>query len=493
MKKLLLFYGLALGLFSLATGAVLGLGRTLPARASDSQQVSLAAPAAPRPAAAVSSAWSVLRENGGNPLSRLLLQFMVILLATRAMGALFLRIGQPAVVGEVAAGILLGPSLLGWLWPGAFHFMFPKDSLEVLRLLSQIGVCVFLFVVGLEVDLTHLRHKAQTAVVISHAGIMAPFLFGLTFSLLLYPGYAAPGTSFGPFALFMGIAMSITAFPVLARILAERGLSRTAVGSMALTCAAVDDATAWTLLALVVALVRAAGAGSTVLSLALTGGYVALMLWGLRPRLGRWLGVERSEGEPGRGAIAAVLFLMSASALTTEVIGLHALFGSFLAGVVMPQRKAFRDYLTVRLEHFSSIFLLPLFFAFSGLRTQVGLLDDATSWLVCAGVMIVATAGKLGGVTLAARWRGLAWPEAFSLGALMNTRGLVELIALNMGYDLGILSPRIFAMLVLMALVTTFMTGPLLLLAERLRRAPGQTAFARPLAAAAFQVDDLAR
>jgi Kef-type K+ transport system membrane component KefB len=408
-----------------------------------------------------------LLENFKDPLAKLLLQFIVIILATRAAGSLFKRFGQPSVIGEIAAGIVLGPSLFGWLWPEASCFIFQKESLGNLQLFSQIGVCVFMFVVGLELDLTHVREKARTALIVSNVGIVVPFALGVGSAFLLYPTFAAPGSSFTAFALFMGIAMSITAFPVLVRILKDRGIAKTPLGVIAITCAAVGDATAWAILAFVVAIAHATGLTSTFFHLGLIALFVAVMLFVVRPQLSRWLGVN---GSLTNGMMAAALIFMTASALATQVIGIHALFGAFLAGVVMPQKKEFRDFLTVRLENFSSDFLLPLFFAFSGLRTQVGLLNDPTSWLVCAGIIAVAVAGKLGGTTLAARFTGMSWNDSFSLGALMNTRGLVELIALNIGYDLGILPPRIFTMMVLMALGTTFMTGPLLNLAEKMKR-----------------------
>jgi Kef-type K+ transport system membrane component KefB len=264
----------------------------------------------------------------------------------------------------------------------------------------------------------------------------------------------------------MGIAMSITAFPVLARILEERGLTTTELGSTAITCAAVDDVTAWSILALIVAIVHAAGVAAAFLSLVLVVIFVSLM-WGLvRGRLPGWLGVETlADGVPTKTVIAAVLLLILSSALLTEAIGIHALFGAFLAGVIMPTHGEFRRYLSIRIEQFSSVFLLPLFFAFTGLRTQIGLLNDPASWLVCLGLIVVATVGKLGASMLTARLTGMTWRDSFSLGALMNTRGLMELIALNLGYDFGILSPHIFAMMVLMALTTTVMTGPLLDLA----------------------------
>jgi Kef-type K+ transport system membrane component KefB len=414
---------------------------------------------------------NALLEHFNSPLARLLLQFIVIILATRAVGSLFARFGQPAVIGEITAGILLGPSLFGWLLPEAAAFVFPKESLGTLQLFSQIGVCLFMFVVGLELDPAHLRQKARVAVVISNVGIFVPFVLGIAAAWLLHGAYAAPGASFITFGLFMGTAMSITAFPVLVRILKDRGIFKTPLGSLAVACAAVGDASAWAMLAIVVAIARATGVGPAVFNLGLTVIFVAVMLFIVRPRLSRWLGVENAEGSPARGVIGLALVFMTASALMTEILGIHALFGAFLAGVVMPHKKEFREYLTLQLENFSGVFLLPLFFAFSGLRTHVGLLNDATSWLVCAGIIALAMLGKLGGCMGAARFMGMNGKEAFALGALMNTRGLVELVALNIGYDLGILPPQIFTMMVLMALATTFMAGPLLNLAGGSRRA----------------------
>jgi K+:H+ antiporter len=410
-----------------------------------------------------------LLENFHSPLARLLLQFIVIILATRLLGSLFARFGQPRVIGEITAGILLGPSLFGWVWPAASGFIFPTESLGTLQLFSQIGVCIFMFVVGLELDLSHLKQKAPVAWVISNTGIIVPFLLGLGASVWLYPRFGSPATPFTAFALFMGIAMSITAFPVLVRILKDRGMAKTPLGTIAIACAAVDDATAWAILALVIAITEASGLSSAVLSLGLVLVFVAAMLLVVRPRLSGWLGVDTSEGTQARGAIGAVLLFMTASALMTELMGIHALFGAFLAGVVMPQKKEFREYLTLQLQNFSGVFLLPLFFAFSGLRTHLGLLSNLGSWLICGGIIAVAMTGKLGGVMLASRFMGMNWKDSFSLGALMNTRGLVELVALNIGYDLGILPPAIFTMMVLMALVTTFITGPLLNLASGTR------------------------
>jgi Kef-type K+ transport system membrane component KefB len=274
--------------------------------------------------------------------------------------------------------------------------------------------------------------------------------------------------------LFIGISMSITAFPVLARILEERGLTKTPLGSTAIACAATDDVTAWTVLAFVVAIVKAGRMSGSFVTIALVLAFVGFMCFWIKPRIPRWLGAASlASKSPSKGVTAGVLVFVFASALVTDVIGIHALFGSFLAGVVMPHHGDFRDSLKVRLEHFSSVFLLPLFFAFTGLRTQFGLLNDPNGWLICGALIVVATVGKLGGAMLTARLTGVTWLDSFALGALMNTRGLIELIALNIGYDLGILPPRIFTMLVIMALVTTGMTGPLLTLGDCLRARRG--------------------
>ncbi len=411
----------------------------------------------------------------GASLGQLLLQLIVVIAAARLCGALFRRLGQPAVIGEIVAGILLGPSLLGAVAPGTFQLLFPPESFGTLKLLAEIGVLLFMFVVGLELDVERLRGRAHTAVFVSHASILVPYLLGVLVASALYRSLAPPGVHFVPFALFMGIAMSITAFPVLARVLDERGLTRTELGSAAITCAAVDDVTAWSLLALVVAIARSQGLGGALLTGALSLAFIAFMLFAAGPALRRAFR-GRATATPSTGVLAVVVVVLIASALTTERIGIHALFGAFLAGVVMPREAAFRDALVQRLEEVSSILFLPLFFAFTGLRTQVGLLDDASSWLVLLLVVAAATAGKLGGTMAAALATKMDAVDAFALGALMNTRGLMELIALNVGYELGILSPRIFAMMVLMALVTTFATGPLLSLAGVLRRRRDATA-----------------
>jgi len=415
---------------------------------------------------ATSSSTSLLWENFRTPLSTLLTQIIVILITAGVFRRLFRRIGQPPVMGEMLAGIVLGPSVLGWFYPPALSFLFPVQSLEILRQLSQIGVVLFMFIVGTELNIRLLREKGTEAVMISHASIIVPFLLGTTLSLFLYSELAPAGTSFNAFALFIGVAMSITAFPVLARILEDRKLSQTTLGSIAITCAAVDDVTAWCILALVIAIVKSTGLESAAITIGLTLVFAVAMIFLVRPQLARLI-KEPDSQQHRRRLIPIILAFVFACALITETIGIHALFGAFVAGVIMPPSTEFRIFLKDKLEAFGSYALLPLFFAFTGLRTQVSLLNDWQGWALCGVIILVAIAGKLGGSMLMSRWTGMSWSQSFSIGVLMNTRGLVELVVLNIGYDLGILSGRIFAMMVLMALVTTFMTGPLLSLVKR--------------------------
>jgi Kef-type K+ transport system membrane component KefB len=432
------------------------------------------------PAPANASSWTgTLYGAVRSPVSVLLLQIVVIILVARMFGAVFRRLGQPPVMGEMVAGIALGPSVLGLIFPQAVSFLFPASSMTTLGVLSQIGVVLFMFIVGLELDIQHLREKASTAVMVSHASIIVPFLLGAALALALYPTLAPAGTSFAAFALFMGIAMSITAFPVLARILEDRGMSQSRLGSIALACAAIDDVSAWCLLAFVIAIVKASGLGGSVLTIALTLGFVAAMLFLIKPQLNSLIQKRLEDPKQARGLLAAVLAFVLASAWFTESIGIHALFGGFMAGVVMPSVTGFRVFIKHRVEAFSSAALLPLFFVFTGLRTQISLLDNWWGWLMCLAIIFVAITGKLGGSMLMARWTGMSWRDSRALGILMNTRGLVELVVLNIGYDLGILSARIFVMMVIMALATTFMTAPLLSLVgahPRVRPAAGRGA-----------------
>lgn len=472
MNKRLLLYPLVLIVFGLGICAILQQGQELhpPHPLTPGAQPVPADRSAATGVAPAASLLAALPQHFQDPLTRLLVQLILIIVVARICGAIGRKAGQPAVIGEMFAGILLGPSLLGWLWPEGFDFIFPSASLGTLRMLSQIGVCLFMFVVGMELDVNELKHQAHTVVLVSKVSILFPYLLGVAASLFLFPALGVPGTKFLPFALFIGISMSITAFPVLARILEERGMTKTALGITAIACAATNDVIAWTVLAVVVAIAKAGGLTLTFISIGLVVLFVAVMLLGIRPRLSGW--IDRAGGErhaPGRGVMASVLVFLFGCALITDVIGIHALFGAFLAGVVMPRHGVFREVLKERLEHFSSVFLLPLFFVFTGLRTQMGLLNEPSGWLICLALIAVATVGKLGGTMVTARLTGVSWVDSFALGALMNSRGLIELIALNIGYDLGILSPSMFTMLIIMALFTTSLTGPLLTLSDYLR------------------------
>ncbi|HEX6274092.1 MAG TPA: cation:proton antiporter [Polyangiaceae bacterium] len=408
-------------------------------------------------------------------LKHVLLALVVIVAASRALGALFRFLHQPAVIGEVVAGILLGPSLFGAVAPELQTFVLPQAIAPHLSVIAQVGVILFMFLVGLELDTRLLKQRSEATIAISHASIVVPFVLGSTLALWLYPKLSSRDVGFTGFALFMGVSLSVTAFPVLARILSDRGLSRSRLGTMALACAAVDDATAWCLLAFVVSIVRAE-ASSSFLTLGLTLLYVACMLVFVRPLVGRFVRRQELLGKVGRGATTVAFLALLASALVTESIGIHALFGAFLLGAIVPHESLLARELTHRIEDFVVVLLLPIFFAFTGLRTQIGLLEGASDWMLCLVIIVVACAGKFGGSAVAGRLTGLGWREACSLGVLMNTRGLMELVVLNVGLDLGVISPRLFAMLVIMAVVTTLLTSPLLTLFERRSPAPAHGA-----------------
>lgn len=365
-------------------------------------------------------------------------------------------------MGEMVAGIVLGPSLLGWMAPQVTSFLFPQSSMTTLSVFSQVGVVLFMFIVGVELDLQHLKERASEAIMVSHASIVVPFLLGAALSLNLYQTLGTPTSAFTSFALFMGIAMSITAFPVLARILQDRGISKSPLGITALACASIDDVSAWCILAFVIAVVNANGFVAAGVTIGLTVLFTLAMLVLVKPFVETFIDRNVEKHHHSRLMLAGMVAFALACAWFTETIGIHALFGGFLAGVVMPSSPAVQTFLKERIESFSSSALLPLFFVFTGLRTRINLLNDWNSWLVCLVIIAVAILGKLGGSMLMARWTKMSWRDAYAIGVLMNTRGLIELVVLNIGYDLGILSDRIFAMMVIMALTTTFMTAPLL-------------------------------
>jgi len=418
------------------------------------------------------SQWSELLSslvgNLGHPFAILLAQIITILIVARFFSFLCKKIGQPAVIGEILAGIVLGPSLVGMYFPHFSAMLFPAQSLGNLQVLSQLGLILFMFVIGMELDLKVLRNKAHDAVVVSHASVIIPFALGMGLAYFIYDSFAPMGVKFSSFGLFLGIAMSITAFPVLARIIQEKGIHKTRLGTMVITCAAVDDITAWCLLAAVIAIVKAGSFISSLSTLFLALAYIFFMIKAVRPFLKR-LGDLHSSRENMSKSIVAVFFLtLIISAYATEVIGIHALFGAFMAGAIMPENAKFRSNFVEKIEDVALVLLLPLYFVYTGLRTQVGLIDDPYLWQLTGIIILVAISGKFLGSALAAKFVGQNWKDSLTIGILMNTRGLVELVVLNIGYDLGVLSPQIFTMMVIMALVTTFMTTPVLSLINHL-------------------------
>ncbi len=444
-NKLIPAYLLLVGLPLLVLMGVLQIGSGLSAPAiSNARQAAAAAVPAPM------------------NLLVLVLQVTVILLASRLTGMLFKKIKQPQVIGEMVAGILLGPSLLGWVAPQISQVVFPASSLGYLNALSQIGLVFFMFIVGISVNPKELKELGHAAVLTSHVSIVTPFCLGGALALFLYPRLATAGIGFTSFALFMGSAMSITAFPVLARILAERNLLRTRMGTLSISCAAVDDVTGWCILAYIVILIQSAHSAAPLW--VTVGGvvlYVLVMMLVVRRFLPRFEESFKKEGRITDNALSIMLVLALVSALTTERVGIHSLFGAFFMGAIMPKGHDFMQAVLGKLESLTVVALLPLFFAFSGLRTSVRTVHGEL-WLYTGLVILTAIAGKWGGSMLAARMAGVSWREATSLGILMNTRGLMELIALNIGLDIGVISPTVFTIMVLMALVTTFMTSPLL-------------------------------
>ena len=428
---------------------------------------------APAPAAIDTTGSAAAVVTAPNALLHVLIALAAVVLVGRLLGRLFAWVGQPPVIGEVIGGILLGPSLLGRVAPDIAAYVLPPSVAPYLGVIAQLGVMLYMFIVGLQLNAGLLRSRAHATVAISHASIVAPFVLGSLLALFLYPRLSTSDVSFTSFALFMGVAMSITAFPVLARILTDRGMAATELGVVALTCAAADDVTAWCLLAFVVGVAQANVQGAllvTVLAIA----FIAAMFLVVRPLVARLL--SRSVGRmPGRESVALALVCMLLSALTTEWIGVHAIFGAFLFGVVIPHDSALARALIERLEDLVLILLLPAFFAFTGMRTRIDLVSGSSPWLICGLVILVATTGKFAGTFAAARLTGIDWRGAASLGILMNTRGLMALIVLDAGLNMGVISPTLFAMMVIMAVVTTVATTPMLNLVR-----PARVRYNRP-------------
>jgi K+:H+ antiporter len=400
---------------------------------------------------------------------RVLLALGVVIAASRFAGWAISKIGQPRVHGEILAGILLGPSLLGIVWPEALAYLFPPEVIGALKVLAQVGLVLFMFMIGLELDLGKLRGHGHKAVVISHASIIAPMLLGAGLAVWLYPRLGGDADRLG-FTLFIGAAMAITAFPVLARVLQETGLYHTRIGVLTITCAAVDDVTAWCVLAIVVAVVEAAGLSEAMITIALSIAFLIVMLKVVKPALARM----------GTVPIWLAICLALSAAWVTELIGIHAIFGAFMAGTSMPRGTGVQRDIHERLEASVLTFLLPVFFVVVGLATRIDMLDSPYLWGVTLLVIATAIAGKWGGSMLAARVMGETWRDAASIGVLMNTRGLTELVILTVGLELGVIGSTLFTMGVLMALVTTLMATPLLALISPLYHR-GMTAAPEPI------------
>jgi len=400
-------------------------------------------------------------DNGkANILVHVLITLVAVVVVGQVFGRLFRLMGQPPVIGEVIAGIALGPSLLGRIWPEASQFLMPAEVGPFIGVIAQIGIILYMFLVGLELNPAVLRKRAGKSLAISHASIVVPFIGGSALGLYLYPKFAGEGVSFTNFNLFMGVSMSVTAFPVLARILSDRRMQHTSLGVTALSAAAAGDATAWCLLAFIVGFAQSA-VSQAVVTLLLTVGFVVVMYFAARPVIEQTL--RRHDDSPLTPALMAVIFVaVFASALTTEAIGIHALFGAFLLGAITPHDSRLAQAFAHKLEDVVTVLLLPAFFAAVGMRTQIGLLSGVEDWLICGLITLVATAGKFGGTYAAARFVGLDQRHSAGLGVLMNTRGLMELIVLNIGLEMKVISPTLFAMMVLMALATTVATGPAL-------------------------------
>ena len=443
-------YLLLVGLPAIGLLVVLRLGATL---AAPSAQRATMMSALPLPAARD----VVLR------LDTFLIQIVIILALAQVVGAALRKINQPAVVGEMLAGILLGPSMLGALWPTGYALLFPAGSVRFLGSVSQLGLVMFMFLVGLELRPDDLRGRGYAAVLISHTGIVLPLCLGAVLSLVLYPVLGPQDASFRAFALFVGTAMSVTAFPVLARLLADHQLTATRLGVLAIACAAVDDVSAWCILAVVVALSHP-GVASTGLALTLIGGiaFLAAMFLVVRPRLAWLARRQAAEGGISRGMLSAIVIVMLTSAWVTQKLGIHALFGAFVAGLIMPKSPTFVRDAASPIEDVLLVVLLPLFFATTGIRMSLDIFEGLAMWTFFGLVLLVAFAGKLGGSAIASRLAGLSWRESLSLGALMNTRGLMGLIILSVGVDVGVLSRPLFVMMVLMSIITTIATTPLL-------------------------------
>ena len=393
-----------------------------------------------------------------------IVQLAVIILAARIFGAIFRKLGQPQVCGEIAAGLVLGPSLFGGVFPDLFRMVFDPSAGQVMAIMSQLGLVLLMFMIGLEFDFSHLNDNRRTALSVSVSGIVVPFGMGFWLGWFMHGqlGLAGPWLHL---ALFMGAAVSITSIPVLGRIMMELNINRTRIGSITITAAAIDDAAGWMILALATAIVRAnLDPVKMSLMLAQVTAFVVFMALVVRPAVIKWSrkSLAASGGDLTLDSLAVLLVLVLLSAIATNLIGIFSIFGAFLFGSILYDQTELVAAIRRRLNDFITVFFLPIFFTYTGLRTDIGSMSGAALWAFCVLVFFVATAGKFGGCSIAARLNGVPWRESAIIGILMNARALMGLIVINIGYDLGILPKSVFVMLVFMAVFTTYMTAPAL-------------------------------
>ena len=388
---------------------------------------------------------------------QIFIQLIIILLAVQVFGYLGQFVGQPRVIGEILAGLALGPTLLGAVLPRVEASIFPGSALPTLQTLGDIGLVLYMFSLGTHIETHAMLKQGRKATIISLSGVLLPLALGGVLAFFLYPQFAGSKANLLSFMLLVGTAMAITAFPVLARILDERGMLATRIGVLALICAAIDDVVGWCLLAFVIAFIHATGAASVAMTIALLGLFVAIMLGVVRPLL--FFADRHLKSKPALMVLTMVLLLSSAYA--TNAMGIHPVFGAFMMGIILPRRTVYIEQVHY-IDQVNTLLFLPLYFVYNGLHTHIGLINSPALWLLCALVLAVACLGKMLGGSLSLKVLGESWKESLTLGTLMNTRGLVELIVLNIGLDLGVISPTFFAMLVIMTVVTTMMTPALL-------------------------------
>lgn len=391
-----------------------------------------------------------------------LLQLLLIISVAKLVGFMMNKIGQPGVIGEIAAGIILGPSIMGGVFPDFSAFIFPEQSLIGLQSLSQIGLILFMFIVGLELNLAELKGEMKSVLIISSASIFFPFVLGMIAAFYLFDLFPPIGHKFSSFSLFMGISFCITAFPVLARIILERKMQNKKVGYLSLSCAAINDCAAWFILSVVLAYIKTENYKEALIKLIFIIIYLIFMLFVIKPFVKKvYMYIENY--------FTIVMIAILFSSIITEIMGIHALFGAFITGLILSDLKFDKSEMIKKIHDISIIIFMPVFFALSGLRTSIGLLNNGNLWVIFLIILLIATFGKLVSSSLASKFSGLNWYDSISIGILMNTRGLIELIILNIGYDLGLISPALFTIMVLMALTTTVMTGPLLMLTDKIK------------------------